>query len=431
MSKRNRAERIKDAAVEIVVKAKPSIIIDHKFELLTPIFGGAARSRKAITSDNDRDNPLRVSGIRGQLRFWWRAARAGQFNSLEKLSEREAQLWGKGTSPGVVNLRLDSKGTGFSEEQYFEKDSKGRWRPKKPLADLAYLGFPLKPSDEDAKAGISAQPAIKIRGTHTLIATLSPENNDDRDDVEAAIWAWAHLGGIGGRTRRGFGAISTTDDVNLESLLQDPHIIDTPPVDGVPSLAPSAGATLLASGTAQNADDAWKDLAKRYHSFRQGEGVGRNPPQRGKWAGRSRWAEPDVIRHDLWPGFTGAPEHEARITAIRKAPRAQFGMPIIFHFIEKISDHTLKPHDHERLASPLILRPVGNGKQVRGVALVLGNRPDLNHLGAGIVFEAPKGKKSVEVQLTSAEAATLRAPLNADPDPLRSFLAFLTSKGYR
>jgi hypothetical protein len=111
-----------------------------------------------------------------------------------------------------------------------------------------------------------------------------------------------------------------------------------------------------------------------------------------------------------------------------KVPRAQFGLPIIFHFIENIDDLTLKPANLKRYASPLILRPVGSKTQAHGIALVLGNRPNLDDLDGGVVFAQGRQVFAVKVRLTAAEAGQMNGPLGADADPLLSFLRFVESK---
>ena len=52
----------------------PLMTQTRSYELMTPLFGGGAKPGRA-----DSDLVIRGSGIRGQLRFWWRACRGGQF----------------------------------------------------------------------------------------------------------------------------------------------------------------------------------------------------------------------------------------------------------------------------------------------------------------------------------------------------------------
>ena len=397
--------------------------ISLEFAMLTPLFGGGAESRQPL----DEDMPLRGSAIRGQLRFWWRAARGGQYKTLDELRAAEVRLWGEGTAPGIASLSTKSDKPSFSKEHYFEKDHRGNWRPSRGKESLAYMGFSLQPTKDEARAGIAARPAIAVSGKHTLTITLhASASDDDRQEIEAAVWAWSHFGGIGGRTRRGFGAVSTSDTESLRDLLSSKHIVDKrPPEEGIPSLAPSAGAQLVALSGSGPAAAQWKAIADKYQAFHQGKNVGRNTPQPGKWAGRSRWPEPDVIRHNTDRHNSGDPQHQQRIVNVDKAPRGQFGMPVIFHFIERIEDLTLKPQGYERYGSPLILRPLGQKDKAYGVALVLGNRPNLDHLDGGVVLTQGRSKYPVQVKLTAADAAAMREPLGADPDPLLSFLKFL------
>src|SRR5690606_23507376 len=56
-------------------------------ESITPIYGGGAVARKV-----DGATPIRVPGIRGQLRFFWRALFAP--GERERLAKRERELFG-------------------------------------------------------------------------------------------------------------------------------------------------------------------------------------------------------------------------------------------------------------------------------------------------------------------------------------------------
>lgn len=68
----------------------------RSYELITPLFGGGSEPGKA-----DSDMVIRGSGIRGQLRFWWRACRGGGFNGdLGAMKKAEDRLWGARSKPG-------------------------------------------------------------------------------------------------------------------------------------------------------------------------------------------------------------------------------------------------------------------------------------------------------------------------------------------
>jgi CRISPR-associated protein Cmr1 len=53
------------------------------------MLGGGPQARRL-----DEVDGIRVPGIRGQLRFWWRALFAGAASSIADLFTRESALWG-------------------------------------------------------------------------------------------------------------------------------------------------------------------------------------------------------------------------------------------------------------------------------------------------------------------------------------------------
>ena len=59
-------------------------------ELVTPLHGGGV-----VVRESDEKLPVRVTAIRGQLRFWWRLLAHQKWNlSGKRLREAEFRLWG-------------------------------------------------------------------------------------------------------------------------------------------------------------------------------------------------------------------------------------------------------------------------------------------------------------------------------------------------
>src|SRR5688572_2782128 len=62
----------------------------REYRIITPLFGGGVRPGEA-----DPVTTVRGSTVRGQLRFWWRAARGGHYGkSLAAMKAAEDLLWG-------------------------------------------------------------------------------------------------------------------------------------------------------------------------------------------------------------------------------------------------------------------------------------------------------------------------------------------------
>ena len=127
--------------------------------------------------------------------------------------------------------------------------------------------------------------------------------------------------------------------------------------------------------------DAWKESIAPMRNFRQGEYVGRDERSVAKKpAGRSKWPEPDTLRK-LFPvprGYT----HSPREFVPTGFPRAAFGLPIGFKFIDGDGPNgadrkglKIKPEKSERMASPVILRPLKTGNGALSMIALLNARP--------------------------------------------------------
>ena len=396
----------------------------RRYELITPLFGGGVEPQQA-----DPVTVVRGSEIRGQLRFWWRACRGGRFDgSLQKMKEAEDLLWGAPASKDkpleskvVIALTIVNAGKPFA---IIDRDGKtislGHFR-----SPYSYVAFPMQQNPD----------AVVMEGVVFDLDIMYPQ--EYKHDVEAALWAWQTFGGIGGRTRRGFGALCctqvgdkaeelpTVEGLRAEILkhLNTPEIVSkgTFPA-GVPHLTPEAQWFRTTRGMGKPMD-AWLHLIERLKKFRQD----RNQGMQSNRPGRSRWPEPDAIRHRFgdrrWT-------HQPRPDGADKFPRAAFGLPIVFHFKDRddppetrLEGLNAKEKVLGRLASPLILRPVRCKNGAVGIGLVLQGcrRPP----GGWTLHNAPRSG-GIAVDLAQAEARAIPV-LNGEPDVLAAFLNYLVA----
>jgi CRISPR-associated protein Cmr1 len=67
------------------------------------------------------------------------------------------------------------------------------------------------------------------------------------------------------------------------------------------------------------------------------------------------------------------PRHQRLDMPIESFPRAELGLPIVFHFKDNQdpSESELCPVGHKRMASPIILRPIAFGDGRIGVPLII------------------------------------------------------------
>lgn len=401
------------------------------FQVTSPVFGGGSR----VESDElrrqlktlDRDWPIRIPSIRGQLRFWWRATRGTGYSSIAEMREAESRIWGATSRGSVVRLSLEKQPTGasISELDVFDlkQSAAGKWNPRARAGfeSIAYGAFPLQPKGNLASR-VEAGKLTVITGEWELIALIS--TGDVVDDFRDALTAWLSFGGLGARTRRGFGAVGphkgTVDPVDVQSRWAALPIGQE--VSGIPSLRGSR--LCLPDKVHASGLDALSFGLGKLRDFRQAPGIGRNPPSQEpgnkRPAGRSRWPEADAVRRLT---RQRSPRHASDVNAVDSFPRAGFGMPVIFHFADQgdPADTTLKPREHERMASPLILRPFLRADGSFGcLALLLSGTRATDQ---SLELEWGANSRAVTPSLTSVEAHSIK-PLEGQSDPLTAFLKF-------
>lgn len=350
------------------------IPLELELEFVTPIFGGGTVTRAIDTID-----VIRPPSIRGHLRFWWRALYAQDYSCADDLYSAEMELWGGPTNKGKRSI-------GRSRVEV--RVAVGKTGNAQP-ADLADArGYVLFP----ARSEIRGQPHLLVRLPRTQIRLYLRFPADAEQQVRDSLRAWILFGGYGSRTRRGLGSMTVVSEAERGSWL--PQQTDVKKSIGAlfgrdifGSIAAAvtvtprlAGANLYHSAPMENADKAWTVAAGWLREFRQGyqsKDGARQPgdKKRPSLPSFSNWPEPDKIRHlslHHLPWAHSPHRHNDKPTW----PRAGFGLPIVGRFRQKgREDEPLRPRSmepepylitwqspegelHDRLASPLIIKPM-------------------------------------------------------------------------
>lgn len=144
---------------------------------ITPIVNGGSRSKSV-----DEGRPIRVPSVRGQLRHWWRAIQ--DTTDLDELREREGELFGAvhpapRASPVTVWVHA---GTESNTTRATSQHPYALWTLVKEPTDQLHVGVEAR---------------IEVTGPI-----------DRADELTCALEAWLWCGGIGSRTRRGYGALT-------------------------------------------------------------------------------------------------------------------------------------------------------------------------------------------------------------------------------
>lgn len=326
------------------------------FEVEPWLFGGGAQTRKG-----DRVSTVRPPSVLGQLRFFWRLLEpepeaASSREALRRFREREARIFGAASQAASFRASVQMTRTGT------------RVTPVPRINDSGgYVTFPARAERR------SNTPEAEI-GKDIAFELHLFSGDEPHESLLRAIRVWSLLGGVGGRTRRGLGAVHSSDaprDVaelkaELGALLQG-RAGETPILDGS---ARRIRQVWVSDRNWRSAWDAFEALDGWYKAFRQDRRPGRPRP------GRSFWDEPEEIRR-----ITGQrePRHQALpMPQGKHAPgfaRLVLGLPIITQFGDRGDPvpTTLQParDNVDRMASPLLFRPLRLGNRYVGIVTLL------------------------------------------------------------
>ena len=384
----------------------------YKIAVVTPMFGGSS-----VSGEVDGDDPIRSTTIRGHLRFWWRATRGAAFTDTVALQEAEAAIFGDTKRPSKVKIWVES----FEDKAKLrnvmkEKDRSGNQRKQicETLKRVNYVMFPFT----TAKKTQFLDPSYRFKLCVRYDVRLKNEQGQEelkklQREVELALWAWINFGGIGSRTRRGCGAlyspkfspsyknVRTSGDFNawIGKRLED-YKVDLLPF-GSSREWPTLSDKIVIKPDVQPLSSAWAGIIQTYQKFRRR--ANKNERNDGKTKiGRSHWPEADSLRRITGMVFK---RHKPSVTITDDQdiafPRAQFGLPIIFKFKDNKGEQknrdpyttqiTPKGENKERLASPVIVKPIAIGDKTGIGAIVILNQPRLKALQLSLAADKNDG----------------------------------------
>ncbi|MGD7061913.1 type III-B CRISPR module RAMP protein Cmr1 [Bacillus altitudinis] len=328
--------------------------------LVTPMFGGGPQSNSI-----DQERPIRESAIRGHLRFWWRATRGAVCKNANDLSKQEAEIFGHTEQASQIQVVT------HYEKDEVKRNSKVFFKKK----NHPFPRYVLSNMKDETPYLMKAQFSLNIR--------LSKKTTDFeliKKEVEAALWAWINFGGLGSRTRRGCGSLyckqfspyNKRTKTQLEKWFEQKLLEYDIQLPASSREWPTLSREFKVQAFPSSMISSWQSVIQTYETFRR-----RSNPDKKR--GRSCWPEADTIRL-----FTGKaklghdiPYPKDKPFEYQAFPKAQFGLPIQFRFAPKDSGKdpdpvTLLPKGKDRLASPLILKPLAiNQKESVGMVMVL------------------------------------------------------------
>ncbi|MGR8015816.1 type III-B CRISPR module RAMP protein Cmr1 [Bacillus sp. RM3] len=328
--------------------------------LVTPMFGGGPKSNSI-----DQERPIRESAIRGHLRFWWRATRGAACKNANELSKREAEIFGHTEQASQIQVVT------HYEKNEVKRNSKVFFKKKKH----PFPRYVLSNMKDKTPYLMKAQFSLNIR--------LSKKTTDVeliKKEVGAALWAWINFGGLGSRTRRGCGSLyckqfspyNKRTKSQLEKWFEQKLLEYDIQLPASSREWPTLSREFKVQAFPSSMISSWQSVIQTYETFRRRSNS-------DKKRGRSCWPEADTIRLLTGKAKSGhhIPYPKEKPIKYQAFPRAQFGLPIQFRFASKDSGKdpdpvTLLPKGKDRLASPLILKPLAiNQEESVGMVMVL------------------------------------------------------------
>jgi CRISPR-associated protein Cmr1 len=219
----------------------------HEFSIrfVTPAFLDDPATRPGPAPAGTTMVPFPVASLRGVLRYWLRAVIGAHVgNNLAQLSAVESAVFGNATGrEGIPSpLRLRAR-----ERVPLTGDTPG-WLPPaaavEPRLDGSNVGYLLGQSLYDTGSGRLRRRCVPP-DTAVDLAAASPHSDPDAALLfQAALWCLHTYGGLGARTRRGFGTIH----VNPPRLASDfdTDLFDHTEDDNLPRIIEQTGAATRA-----------------------------------------------------------------------------------------------------------------------------------------------------------------------------------------
>lgn len=411
---------------------KPDVV-RVRLETVTPLFLGGA--------DPSACAELRPPSIKGVLRWWYRALHP-KLNHFE-----EAEIFG-GTGEGQGQASF-----------FIVVPPGGALRVVKPLedrswsAEMAYLGYGLirLPTRDERDRGVRGflndRPYI-APGQHFDIELRFRETDSTRKgsakrEVLNALWALVYFGGLGSRSRRGWGSLRTVQvegtvpDDCLWALDGEDYVKCVQEILGRFKSDPPAQHTSFSRDARlfiKTVDGNWSAaLAEAGRSLKEAR---TNHPRPSRLYGTDRELVATFLR-SCEPAFSD-PAQQATAQLARAPRRAVFGLPHNYFFRSRFDAHqrpeiaefdALGPRGEQReitrRASPLLFHVAAVSRERHTIlALFL---PTASFLPGGAVI---RGTARTKDESTEDLKVSCTAPAPPNFDAVVQFLETLKQSGW-
>jgi len=197
-------------------------------ELVTPAF-------LAGPWQKEEDCELRPATLRGMLRWWWRTMHAGHVDA-KTLARLEAAVWGDTNACGAVRVVVEPETAVqpilYDKQKVVEQNGLPQAPNKRTTIGLYYFTFGmddfrneegrrfryqrfyLKPGTK-WRIGVIVRSGVyevkDAKGKVTVAIKLSP--TDILPQAQAALWLLCRYGGVGSKSRKGYGCFDVPAEI--------------------------------------------------------------------------------------------------------------------------------------------------------------------------------------------------------------------------
>lgn len=352
-------------------------MIEARFSIVTPLFMGGA---------DPKVPELRVPGIKGALRFWWRAlAWSWCGGDLSRIRDLEGQIFGS-TKNGQSCVIMDLCGANAksANEPFFEKRH-----------GLIYLGYgPIDGGEltrDYLKTPLDATLRIRIRPTRSNKAPEPSDESEIKDQISKTLIAMGLFGGLGARSRRGFGSFNIIElnvdgknkfvcPMNKDQLIEEikRFFKSLNLYNGLPEYTAFSSETevCLFENTGADPLELLDMVGEAMMTYRLG-----TRKRSGKAFVKSGGFKEDteLAKRAL---YSKVSEHPKRLF---------FGLPHNYHFKNSGKNLEIRGKNHDRRASPLLIHVQKLGREYAAVAALMPSR--FLPLGEKILMRPGGGKE--------------------------------------
>lgn len=374
------------------------------FRVVTPLFLGG--------SDPVEVAELRVPSLKGALRFWWRALMWGKVTNIHELRQREAQLFGssqEGQSKVFLCLEATQSISPLRRGALLARTGERAASPKEAVVEdgARYLGYGLMDAftGKNTQEGRLTRPCLPAPFEFKLHIRFAPDiTSEQQNEFIAALTVFGLCGGLGSRSRRGFGSVTLTSltgegvdrwapPANAQEWEQALYktcsdFLQKGDLPGWTSFAKGTSKVLLLSSSPTSPLQLLARIGRDFVFYRS---AGRRNPQTKKREVFGREAELNFKEdHDLMDNVINR-----HIRPSTHPSRIAFGLPQNYFFSSNTNKGSVTPASYDRRASSLLFH-------------IHQSAPDHPPLGVLVFLPArflPVGKEEISVNNSKVSLA--------------------------